>query len=69
MRVGGGGADQGLVDQLADDLAKLRADFENCKNDHDLRLINLENEMPLKANKTDVEDLEARIMEKLREMI
>jgi len=69
MKVGGGGADQGLVDQLADELARLRAEFEDNRTKHGQRLNNLEDEMPLKANKSDLVDLENRIMEKLRDMI
>ena len=69
MKTGGGGADQGMVDQLMEELEKLRKDFEDNKATHNQRLNNLEDEMPLKADKSDLVDLENRIMEKLRDMI
>lgn len=65
----GGGADQGQLDALSDEIAKLRADFEDNKAKHNQRIFDLEDEMPLKANKSDLVDLENRIMEKLRDMI
>ena len=69
MKTGGGGADQALVDQLSEELEKLRKDFEDNKATHNQRLNNLEDEMPTKADKSDLVDLENRIMEKLRDMI
>ena len=42
---------------------------ENNKENHHHRLNNLDDEMPLTADKSDLVDLENRIMEKLRDMI
>ena len=67
--VGGGGADQDMVDRLADELARLRSDFENYSGSTDNRLMNIENILPIKADKTDLSDLQNSILDKLRDMI
>lgn len=67
--VGGGGADQDLVDKLADELARLRADFEKHAGATDNRLMTIENILPTKADKTDLIDLQNSILDKLRDMI
>jgi len=66
---GGGGADQAMVDQLMADLARLRQEFEAHRDQANRNLSDLNNEMPLKADKKDLFDLENRIMEKLKDMI
>ena len=57
------------VERLNDELAKLRAEF-NKHRDYALKHIgDLDAEMPHKADKQDIIDLENRIMDKLREMM
>lgn len=65
----GGGADQDAVDALSDEISRLRKEFEMFKETAEKRIKDLETEMPHKANKSDLEDLENRIMDKLRDMI
>ena len=65
----GGGADADAVAALSDELQKLRSDFEQFKAHADQRIGALEKEMPNKADKSELEDLENRIMDKLRDMI
>jgi len=69
LRAGGGGADQGLLDKCIDELNSLRAEFEAHRDDANRNLDQLNAEMPTKADKKDLLDLENRIMDKLRDMI
>ena len=66
---GGGGADQGLVDKCIEELNTLRAEFEAHRDEANRNLDQLNAEMPTKADKKDLLDLENRIMDKLRDMI
>mgnify|MGYP000405942276 CR=1 FL=1 len=52
-----------------DELNRLRQEFETYRDASGKRILALETEMPNKADKRDLEDLENRIMEKLRDMI
>ena len=65
----GGGADQGLLDKCIDELNTLRAEFEAHRDEANRNLDQLNAEMPTKADKKDLLDLENRIMDKLRDMI
>ena len=65
----GGGADNGLVDKCIDELNTLRAEFEAHRDEANRNLDQLNAEMPTKADKKDLLDLENRIMDKLRDMI
>jgi uncharacterized coiled-coil DUF342 family protein len=65
----GGGPDQGLVDKCIDELNTLRAEFEAHRDEANRNLDQLNAEMPTKADKKDLLDLENRIMDKLRDMI
>lgn len=66
---GAAGADQGQVDAIIDELKKLRAEFE-AHRDHVLpNLKDLNTTMPTKADKSDLEDLENRLMEQMRDAI
>lgn len=65
----GGGADQGLVDKCVEELNSLRAEFEAHRDEANRNLDQLNAEMPTKADKKDLLDLENRIMDKLRDMI
>jgi predicted nucleic acid-binding Zn-ribbon protein len=69
QKAGGGGADQGAVDAIMDELNRLRKEFEQFRDASEKRIGYLETEMPHKADKRDLEELENRIMEKLRDMI
>jgi len=62
-----GGASQELIEHLL--LRKLRVEFDDVKYSYDVRLDALEKEMPLKAYRTELVDLENRILDKLREII
>ena len=66
---GSGGASQELIEHLLEELRKLRVEFDDVKYSYDGRLEALEKEMPLKAYRTELIDLENRILDKLREMI
>jgi len=66
---GSGGASQELIEHLLEELRKLRVEFDDVKYSYDGRLDALEKEMPLKAYRTELVDLENRILDKLREMI
>lgn len=64
-----GGADQELVDRLSEDLERLREEFEAYRDQSQRNLGDLNQQMPTKADKQDLIDLENRIMDQLREMI
>jgi hypothetical protein len=66
---GSGGASQEIIEHLLEELRKLRVEFDDVKYSFDGRLDALEKEMPLKAYRTELVDLENRILDKLREMI
>ena len=65
----GSGANQDQVDRLSDELARLRAEFDQHKEWSTQNIENLNHEMPHKADKQDLIDLENRILDKLRDMI
>lgn len=66
---GTGGADQEELDKCKQDLENLRQEFEKHR-DQALRNLNqLNNEMPNKADKKDLMELEDRLMQKLSELI
>ena len=69
LRPGGGGDNSGLVDKCIEELNSLRAEFEAHRDDANRNLDQLNTEMPTKADKKDLLDLENRIMDKLRDMI
>lgn len=64
-----GGANQDQVDRLNDELARLRAEFEQHRDYAQKHLGDLIQEMPHKADKQDMIDMENRLLDKLREMI
>ena len=66
---GGGGADQDMVDKCVDEINTLRAEFEQHRDMANASLDKLNQEMPNKADKQDLIDLENRILDKLRDMI
>ena len=66
LRAGGGsqqGFNQDIIDNLLDDLKKLREEFEAHRDLTNNTLGQLTNEMPNKADKKDLIDLENRIMD------
>ena len=63
------GANQEQFDKMLDDLARLRAEFELHKEYAIKNISELVHEMPHKADKQDLIDLESRILDKLREMM
>ena len=64
----GGGADADAVSALSDELERLRSEFQAYKASSEKRIDALEKEMPNKADKSDLDELENRIMDKLRAM-
>lgn len=64
-----GGANQEQVDRLFDELSRLRAEFEQHRDFAQKHITDLNHEMPHKADKQDLIDLENRLLDKLREMI
>jgi len=58
-----------MLDRCIEELNKLRAEFEAHRDEANRNLDQLNNEMPNKADKKDLFDLENRIMEKLKDMI
>lgn len=64
----GGGADQDNG-SLLDQLNKLRAEFERHRLEANQNLNDLNETMPTKADKQDLIDLEARLLDQLRDMI
>ena len=65
----GGGADSKLFESLRDDLEKLRQDFDHYRSDSDERIVKLEREMPFKADRSELIELENRLIEKFKEML
>lgn len=63
------GANQDQVDRLTDDLARLRTEFEQHREFSTKNINDLNIEMPHKADRQDLIDLENRLLDKLREMI
>lgn len=63
------GANQEQVDRLQEELDNLRKEFETHRDHANQNLENLNHEMPHKADKQDLIDLENRILDKLRDMI
>ena len=49
--LGGGGADQGMVDRLIDELNKLRKEFEDHRDYATGQISNINNILPTKADK------------------
>ena len=66
---GAGGADQGQVNAIIDELKKLREEFEAHRDQTNGNLNDLNQTMPTKADKSDLEDLENRLMEQMRDAI
>ena len=66
---GAGGADQEQLDKCMEDLENLRKEFEQHRDQATRNLDQLNNEMPLKADKKDLADLESKLMGKLNELI
>jgi hypothetical protein len=65
----GTGTDQAVVDKCIEELNNLRAEFEAHRDYANQNLNQLNAEMPNKADKSDLVDLENRIMDKLKDMI
>ena len=57
------------MNRLAEELNKLRAEFEAHRDLANRNLNELNQTMPTKADKQDLVDLENRIMDQLRDMI
>ena len=66
---GAGGADQDLVDKCIDEIKKLRAEFEAHRDKALKDLNDLNTEMPNKADKIDLINLENRLMDQMRDMM
>jgi len=66
---GGGGCDQDTIDRLELELSNLRAEFEAHRDHANANIDELNNLMPTKADKTELVELEDRILDKLREMV
>jgi hypothetical protein len=60
---GDGGVSQDVIDSLMGEIRKLRDEFEAHRDISNNNLNNLNNEMPNKADKKDLIDLENRIMD------
>ena len=65
---GGTGIGAGMVDDLEAALAKLRDDFEKHKDAYQKDQAKVKDELAQKATKQDLEDLEARMMQRLQDM-
>lgn len=68
INVGGGpaGADADLVDSLVEEVKKLKEQVILIQSNFEIRIQKLEDEMPIKADKQDLLDLENKIIDKLR---
>lgn len=65
---GGGGVGGGLVEDLEAAIAKIRDDLENHKNAYQKDQAKVMDELALKASKADLDDLEARMMQRMQDM-
>jgi hypothetical protein len=65
----GGGADEGVLNKCVEELQRLRAEFESHRENTNRNLDHVNNELPHKADKRELAELENRIMEKLKDMI
>lgn len=65
----GGGADEGVLNKCVEELQRLRAEFEAHRDHTNRNMDHVLNELPQKADKKELYDLENRIMEKLKDMI
>ena len=66
---GGGGVDGSVIADLEDDINKLRNDLEAHKTETAKQLRQVDNVLEQKASKTDLDDLEQRLMDKLQELL
>lgn len=66
---GGAAVDSGALAELEDDLTKLRSEFETHKNESAKQFRNVEGALEDKASKLELEQLEARLMDKLQELL
>lgn len=65
---GGGGVGAGVVEDLEAALAKLRDDLEKHRGDYARDQAKVKDELNQKATKQELEDLEARMMQRLQDM-
>ena len=66
---GGNPMAAGIVKDLEDLIAKLKAELENHKTQTGKQFKTQQADIDTKASKQDLEDLEARLMEKLQELM
>lgn len=64
-----GGATEGELNNLANELNKLKNEFNGFREDTSGNMKFLNDSLGMKADKNELLDLEARIMEKLNEII
>ena len=69
VNVGGGGCDTDTLDRIELELSNLRAEFEAHRDHANSNIDELNHLMPTKADKSELVELEDRILEKLREMV
>ena len=65
---GGGGIGAGVLEDLEAALAKLREDFDKHTGDYAKDQAKVKDELNQKATKQELEDLEARMMQRLQDM-
>lgn len=66
---GGSGVDGAIISELEDELAKLKSDFEGFKNETSKHFNELDKGMNDKANRSELDLLEQRLMDKLQELL
>ena len=66
---GRGRASNGASEDLAEELARLREEFNKFRDDTNSNIKYLHDSLGMKADKQDLLELEARIMDKLNEII
>ena len=58
----------GMLEDLDNALQKLREDHDQLRNEYDVTNDKIKEELPRKADKADLADLEARMMQRLQDM-
>lgn len=65
----GGGVDGAIISELEDDIAKLRSELEGLKNETGKHFNELNQAMNEKTNRSELDQLEQRLMDKLQELL